>query len=509
MAVDTLEPTKKRKHHHNKDEDGERKHHHHKYKSQDNGEKKKHRKSAANADDLEKHRKKHHRSKADDGENDENPQGKKHIKPAKSADVITLQQNNSKKEEEPSHLISSENQFGESTSENLKSDEMILEEEIKEDNIQYAVREEVDMENTAKEDCIIEKQESPEEKTARLEFLSKIRDVYNVHDQQLQDIAIKFCGTELSHLAFKYFAFPTNRNMIFTDRIIEPLKNYRIFEFGNLSDEKITEMFEPVLLSIKYAVNTDNGLVGSLELLSILINFGIQLQMIAGPYTSAHFPVIRKIEEYISKIMNILMQKLFSSFGTFIVCDGENITFDKESNIQLEATSAIFKESITKFNIPEEVVQSIVVSCANYFASIVFNVLVSTCNKFKSDNIVSLLQKLREIQGLFVCLPSNFPEAFGSILRLIAIVQSLEGGTTLQRMKVDTQLWRSVAERMEHPVLPEGVSLDDISEPTERNDLKVPVKQMDIQFTFEWLFTTSATNNYDEDDNSESEDEDQ
>ena len=78
------------------------------------------------------------------------------------------------------------------------------------------------------------------------------------------------------------------------------------------------------------------------------------------------------------------------------------------------------------------------------------------------------------------------------------MVQALEVGTTLQRMQRDPQLWRSVAERMTNAELPEGVTLDDIAPKVERSSLQVPIPMMEFKFTYEWLFTTSATNNYDD-----------
>ena len=347
-------------------------------------------------------------------------------------------------------------------------------------------------ENSERLDEIIKYAEDEKQRKAIIE---KIRP--NLHVDNLSKISLHLCAKVFANLFFRYIAVPIHRDNNFAEQLIKPLKEFHIFEFSTLNKFDINKLFEPIIKCIKFAVNSEHSIEDMVGILSTVTTLGLSIQTIACEYTNNYLDVIAALEKEITQIMNLLIQMLFSTIGSTIMSDG-TISFDEESDRKFRSEMQFFSSAIDKYSIPEEMIQAIVVGSINYFDALLFNVYITSSDDFSKENADALYEKTKEIQKLFHCLPNNFQSAFKNILELTTVIKTLTTGTELKRMQRKPGLYRYVAEKMHDYILPDGVTLNDISKPVSAESLKVPLPDLGFDFTYQWLFTTSANDNYDE-----------
>ena len=318
------------------------------------------------------------------------------------------------------------------------------------------------------------------------------------HQRLLLDSALKECATEFSNKLFVSLVVPSNRPINFSEKLIQPIRQYGIFKFNCLTAEDINKLLNPVLKTFNFAIQGRNKTESLVGVISTMINFGLMLSTLAGPYTNSHIDFLKNIEKYIANGMNILMQSLLATVGQTICDDGFEFADDIAVN-NLKNVATFFNESIKQFNIPDMVIQRIVVTCCSYLDYMVFNVIIESNGAITEQKIDKLHNNIKKIQRQFNCISSNFAAAFTHTLGFINIARAFSNNAPAERIRGKGPLYRHIAERIVPAItLPGRLTFADIGPKSEAKRFKVPIPTTSTEFSFEWLMVSSLTEDFDD-----------
>ena len=327
--------------------------------------------------------------------------------------------------------------------------------------------------------------------------LDEFNKLFNQHQKAILDLAVNQCLPSFVQAVINCLITPSNIVQDFSNTLLDPIFAFDILKFPTLTPEVLEYLLEPLYEGIQFAISQPHKIDETFAVLSTVLNFGLKLSSTSSLYTSAHIQCLRKLQPYITQLMQQLTQTLVATIATSISSDGFDFG-DDESVASIEQQTRMFLELVHAFQIPEQIVQVIVIESCNYFDTLLFNVIIDTADSFTDEKITILLKKIRNIQKMFECLPSNFSTAFTNLLNFISQTKTLFAGMSGDKRIEKTPLMRSIIERCNPPIqLPEGTSLDDIGEKVETSTLKIPLQTNNFTFTFEWLYTQNASSTWD------------
>ena len=338
-----------------------------------------------------------------------------------------------------------------------------------------------------------------EEKQALAEKTGKEFDVlYRQNQDYLADLVTYQCMIHFVTAVMNALVAPENTKKDMSSILMEPIKAFRIFEIPGLTTSHVNYLCEPLLKGLQQTLGRTHTIPSLFAILATALNFGQQLSDVATVYTSAHGGILASLEPYVTSIVHLATQTLVASIAPSICNDGFQFA-DDEAMENIREETHLFLECARGLKLPEQLVQVVIVETCAYFDALLFNVIIDTCEEITDDKMVFLLQRIRKIQSLFDCLPNNFQAAFPHLLDLIARTQALRciGDALPQTARGD--LARSIIERSSPPILlPDGLCLDDVGNHLKsRISLRVPLPQVSFKFTFEWLYTQTATEKWD------------
>ena len=319
-----------------------------------------------------------------------------------------------------------------------------------------------------------------------------------VNQRSVADLAAYQCMVYFGAAVVKTFIAPDNAAKDMSDILMEPITAFSILSLTGLREDHLEYLAEPFFKGLEYTLRQTHPIGSLFGVLATALNFGQKLSDAATLYTSAHAVVLSKLEPYVTNIVEVATQTLVAAIAPSICHDGFQFA-DDEAMQKIEEETQMFWNYAKGLKLPEQLVQVIVVETCAYFDALLFNVIIDTAEEFTEKKIVFLLQRIRKIQTMFQCLPSNFQAAFPRLLDFITRTQEL---WCLEDTVPDSRrsdLTRSVIERCKpRIVLPMGVTLDDVGKHLDsRESLKVPLPKVSFKFNFEWLYTQTATEKWD------------
>lgn len=340
------------------------------------------------------------------------------------------------------------------------------------------------------------------------QYYDDFHPLYEKHQKAIMELAVNQCTPIFIKTVMDCFVAPPNVLQDFSDRLLEPINAYGILQFPALTSEVLLELISPVYRGIKIAINKPHQLDEWFSILATTLNFGLKLSNTASLYTSAHIECLNNLAKHISQIIQQLTQTLVATIAPSISDDG--FTFaDEQAMSMIEQVTRLFLEYTQAFKIPDQIVQVIVVETCNYIDTLLFNVIVDTATVFTDEKVTGLLQKIRQIQQMFDCIPKNFQAAFTHLLNFISQTKALwigfdnnddEDAENQKKVILHGKgpLLRSIVDRIQPQIeIPKDLTLDDFGEKVDTKSLKLPLKTASFNFTFEWLYTQNTSNDWD------------
>ena len=263
------------------------------------------------------------------------------------------------------------------------------------------------------------------------------------HKKNLLKLSLSQCSVCFNIIIVNNLISPTKISKDFSGHLIEPILSFSILTLPEISAEDIDFLFEPLYKAL----------------------------------------------DYITQSIMQLTQILISVITPSISNDGFEFADVETLNLMQQETRQ-FLQLCHSFNVPELVVQIIVIETCKYIDTLVFNVIIDTASIISPKKINDLLQKTRKIETIFNCLPCNFQIAFNNLLSFISNANLLwSKGFDFHFEKSD--LMRAIVERCQPSIiLPNDMKLDDIGNHLEKNDsLKLPLPKFGFKFSYEWLYT--------------------
>jgi hypothetical protein len=222
------------------------------------------------------------------------------------------------------------------------------------------------------------------------------------------------------------------------------------------------------------------GINSLFAILATALNFGLHLARGSAPSA-----IFGHLCPFITSAIELLSQNLVAAIGSSISQDGFEFA-DEFSLEMVRSTTAAFLENSRTFHIPEQIVQVIIVETCAYCDVLLFNVIIDTATEFTDNKMTALLQKVRRVQQLFNCLPTNFEAAFPVLIEFISQTKGLWAGDVI----VKSDRMRSIIERCPGLQLPADLTLDEIGSRVESTSLlKLPPRVNSFTFSYEWLYT--------------------
>lgn len=332
---------------------------------------------------------------------------------------------------------------------------------------------------------------------------------YDQNQHYLMILAVNQCYPHVLRISTEYI-FPV-RTIVkdYSDAFLEPFITFGIFQLPALTSEALSDLMKPLMKGIELSIIKQHSKEELFSLFATTLNFGVKISNIASLYTSAHLECLECLANYIKTIVETLIQHLCSTIGANISKDGFEIA-NENAMIQIDLETRSFFEYARGLNIPEILIQNIVVHTCSYLDRLIYNVIVETAPAFTNEKVTKALDQIRMLQTIFQCLPNNFQTAFSNLIELFTMSKSLffevgdEKQINDQKAILDSlkkgPLLRSIVDRCEPPiVLPKGKDYDYFGERLQSYDiLALPLECEAFDFSFDWLYAQNETNKWDE-----------
>lgn len=319
-------------------------------------------------------------------------------------------------------------------------------------------------------------------------YCQKFDAVLAQHKELLIDLAINQCSPHFIDAVIFVFLTPLKQIRDMSDRLVEPLIQFAILTFSNITEEKLEKLVDPLFNGLDYTLSITHPKEELFALFSTTLNFGLKVSNVASLYTSAHLGILKRLSSYINQFIQVFSQILNASIANSITSDGFEFG-DDESISQLDQETVMFLQHARAFQIPEQIIQIIVLESCQYFDVLLYNVIIDTADEFTDEKITSLLNKVRKIQVMFNCMACNFQAAFTNLLKFITTAKMLWSDVRLTEEYKNNTV-RSIIERSNPPIqLPPNITLDQIGNIVETKTLRLPLPQIQFDFTYEWLYT--------------------
>ncbi|EAY11954.1 hypothetical protein TVAG_399600 [Trichomonas vaginalis G3] len=344
-------------------------------------------------------------------------------------------------------------------------------------------------------------EEAPQEKPAAesITFLDaadeKQINLINAQKPLIAQINFDQCLTAFAVQCFNCLVTPQSRQKDYSKDLISVIQEYHIMENPMITPEVFEYIHKPFYDTINFALSKDHSIPSIFGIFATAINYGLLLSDTCADYTKAHQIVLDHIQQIIMNIVSFLITTLMSHLVLAIMGDGFD-ALDRESLSNVTQSIRIFSQLSKSFNIPEVIVQGVVIDCCHQFDAMLFNLIIETADEYTDAKLDILVNHIKEIQKVFDCLSSNFTTAFTIILGFITTAKALISGIERKRI-IPSPLLRSIAERCSPLQLPAGVKLEDLGPVVPRDELRKEKPSPKYTFTFESLFTDSATGNFD------------
>ncbi|OHS96524.1 hypothetical protein TRFO_09911 [Tritrichomonas foetus] len=330
-------------------------------------------------------------------------------------------------------------------------------------------------------------QSTPEE-LAQLQLRKIFLHTIDEQHDTLQFVAFKQCMIKFSMIVYKVISHPKFRNADFSDELIKPIKDYRIFEISKLKSEHFDKLMLPVHKAIQNTIANEHTVSELFSLYSTILNFGIKLAYEGILYTTIYNDTLTAFEDYLNRISILLIQNLVAVFASAIdvsrleAADGNTI-------LTVQNELFLLWQNMRQMGIPNCVIQQIQVSCCRYIDVLLYNSSVDSKEKLTSKLITTISNKIRLIQEMYQCQSEQVMVAFEQILHFIRTAESLLGGIEISRIGQPSPLYRSIADRCDPPVeLPARIKIDRLGPVCkDLSTLRISNEPTTFSFTYEWL----------------------
>ncbi|KAH0794096.1 erythrocyte binding protein [Histomonas meleagridis] len=318
-----------------------------------------------------------------------------------------------------------------------------------------------------------------------------------VHQEAIVQLAINQCSPHFVSAIFQCIICPESCSQDFSKNLFDPILKFSILSLPQLNSSHMQYLLEPLYKALDNTLNQSHSAVELFYILATIYNFGILLLNNADIFSTVHNEALDQLSTFITQILMQLTQNLISSIAPSISSDGLDFT-DKESMNQIQLETNQFLIYCQNLNIPEQIVQVIVVETCRYFDVLLFNVIIDTAKTFTIEKVTFLLSQVRRLQTIFDCLPCNFHIAFTNLLSFISNTNLLWNGNDEEKLPEKSDLMRSIIERCKPKiVLPPGVELDDIGKKLDSTEeLKLELPKFNFQFSYDWLFSQTEANKW-------------
>lgn len=348
-------------------------------------------------------------------------------------------------------------------------------------------------ENEAKEVPVVEK---PAPSIAFLDTAdAKQISLINSQKELLGKIQYDQCLIVFSAQCFNWLVTPSNRQNDYSKELIKTIQEFHIMESPFISPEIFEYIHKPFYDSINFALSKNHSIPSIFGIFATAINYGLLLSDTCADYTQTHQVVLDHIAQIINQIVSFLTTTLMSTLVLAVMGDGfDALDFESLSNVTQQIR--IFSQLSKSFNIPEVIVQGVVIDCCHQFDVMIFNLVIDAADEYTDAKLDLLINHIKEIQKAFDCLSSNFTTAFTEILQFITTAKALISGIERKRIN-PSPLLRGIAQRCNPLNLPAKMTLEDLGPLVPYDELRKEKPKPSYVFTFESLFTDSATGNFD------------
>ena len=333
-----------------------------------------------------------------------------------------------------------------------------------------------------------------EEETFEAPVFIDINPLIESHEQFI----VRIASLEAHKVSYASLATPSVVTKNCGSKLYEPFRDFGIFSHNFIHAEQLDKIFDPIYASIEFAISKNNSFDQQLGLLSTLLTFGLHISTEAV-FNNGVDRHLRKMESYITDILTTLQHGVLSSLAPSIQSDGFALS-DRTVREGIINTSELFQNAIKRYNVPLIIVQAIVVGCCEQFDCLLFNFILDSCSVITFKKAQDLLIHIKDIQEWFKCISSNFSIAFPNLLKIVNITQAFLAGLDPARVRKSPEIWAFIYQRLSpRPELNDKEMSMLLSEfDLDNANLRVPAKEVGFNFTFDWLFSTTLTSQYDQ-----------
>ena len=311
----------------------------------------------------------------------------------------------------------------------------------------------------------------------------------------LESIAFKQGLTQFSMIAFKTISHPKFRNADFSEELIQPFKDYKLFQISNLTKVQFDILMSPIKKALISTMKVSHTVQEVLSLLSTIIHFGAKLIYEAIPYTNVYTDILPFFEEYMNKMALLLNQSLVAVLASSI--DISQLDSNDMGSITLVQNEIfLFLQNMRQMNIPKCVIELIQFSCCKSLDPLLYNSIVDSREKLTDKSVKAIANKIRIIQEIYHCPKERADEAFENTLKVVRLAENLLRGLEISKIDPPSPLMRSIGDRCDPPVVMPGLMKIDRLGPVikDTSTLRISCNIADsFKITFDWLLTNDPT----------------
>ena len=305
----------------------------------------------------------------------------------------------------------------------------------------------------------------------------------------LESIAFKQGLTQFSMVAFKTISHPKFRNADFSDDLIRPFKEFKLFEVSNLTNIQFNLLMSPIKKAIESTMKISHSVPELLSLLTTVLHFGTKMIYEAIPFTTVYTDVLPFFEEYMNKMALLLNQSMVAVLASSI--DISQLDSNDLSSITLvQNETFLFLQNMRQMNVPKCVIELIQYSCCKSLDPLLYNSLVDSKEKLTEQSVKAISNKIRIIQGIYHCDNEKANDAFEQTVKVIKLAESLLKGIEITNIGPPSPLRRSIGDRCDPPVVLPGLLKIDRLGPVidDTSTLRISCNIADsLKITFDWL----------------------
>ena len=337
-------------------------------------------------------------------------------------------------------------------------------------------------------------EETTPEELARLQLRKIYLHTLEEHETTLDFIAFKQCLIKFTLAVFKTISHPMYRNGDLSEELILPIRDYRIFEIKNLTQEQFEKLLASVHTAIQNTLAEEHSISDLFSIFSTILHFGLKIAYEGILFTTVYKNTLAIFENYLNKIIVLLVQSLVAVLASSIDLSRLEAA-DRDTILNVQNELFLLWQSMKQMNIPPSIIQQIQVSCCRSIDILLYNSAVDSREMLTSELISAISNKIRLIQEMFQCPSDQVMDAFEQILMFIRTAEGFLGGIEISKIGKASMLNRAIAERCHPPVqLPANFTMDklgpvcyDTSKLRLSNDTEI------FKFCYDWVISVDPS----------------